>query len=495
MFRSQVAIQRHLKDAHNIITSSPTRNVANIRIRDSSSPRRVRIKHRCALCLKMFRSKVGIERHLKEVHNGGISSTSSQPMIINVLGTASVRQVEQLTLSVDDSASTSNVDKKSNTRSPRVLVNVLETTSLQVEQVTQTVDELAVKSNVNKKSNTRQPRIQVKHTCALCSKTFRSKVGIERHLKEAHDGVVAPAKTNESDNFDDKFYYTCDNCGKKFVDKVKLNRHLKKYSKTCTKMSVCDVCGKEFTNPRSMRRHRNTDHEDHLRNDDQLWGGTAISTTTAEDELADSLVVMIDNKKYYQCDLCPYIRNSRNRIIEHHRTHTGERPYFCEKCGKQFNNRTLLRNHLLGVHEGVRKFTCDICSKTFSSKHYVDEHRRIHTGEKPFVCDLCGSAYTHLTSLLTHKNRHSDSRKYQCPLCPETFVYRSSLNLHKKRHTGDLRHKCEECGKAFIDKQHLTRHLAVHTNVRPYPCNICGATFKLKKYLGSHKKTHSNKEK
>lgn len=329
-------------------------------------------------------------------------------------------------------------------------------------------------------------RIPIKYTCAFCSKTFRSKVGIKRHLKEAHDGVVASANDNTID-------HACPDCGKKFASQIKLNRHSKRCRKTCTEVSICDVCGKTLTNPQALRRHKNTSHKDPLV-DGNAWVGTASATTPAEDKLADSLVVRINNMKHYQCDKCQYNSKCRNRIIEHYRTHTGERPYFCEKCGKQFTNLNLLQNHSLRVHEGAKKFSCGICSKTFANKQYVEEHRRTHTGEKQSVCHLCGAAFIYRSNLRTHMSKHDKLRKYKCSLCPETYLYPTNLMLHMRKHRGEYRFKCKECGKEFLSGQHLSRHMAVHSDARPFPCGICGAMFKLKKHVWSHMKTHENKK-
>ena len=37
----------------------------------------------------------------------------------------------------------------------------------------------------------------------------------------------------------------------------------------------------------------------------------------------------------------------------------------------------------------VKTFACDLCGKSFKQKTYMTIHRLIHTGEKPYECDIC----------------------------------------------------------------------------------------------------------
>ena len=39
-------------------------------------------------------------------------------------------------------------------------------------------------------------------------------------------------------------------------------------------------------------------------------------------------------------------------------------------------------------HTKEKQYVCDLCGKQFRDKQRLDNHRRIHTGETPYKCDF-----------------------------------------------------------------------------------------------------------
>ncbi|XP_054647117.1 gastrula zinc finger protein XlCGF53.1-like [Dunckerocampus dactyliophorus] len=113
-------------------------------------------------------------------------------------------------------------------------------------------------------------------------------------------------------------------------------------------------------------------------------------------------------------------------------------------------------------HAVSKSQDCNFCGKLFPSREDMIMHRASHTGESPVSCAMCGKSFANKTTLGIHMRIHTGEKPYACSLCGKRFTQNGSLKIHLRTHSGEKPYSCSQCTASFNNPSNLRRHMITH---------------------------------
>ncbi|XP_050697924.1 uncharacterized protein LOC126986129 isoform X2 [Eriocheir sinensis] len=299
------------------------------------------------------------------------------------------------------------------------------------------------------------------YNCDKCEEMFRYQHQLVSHKHQVHQSLEAQ--------------YECQVCGLEFPVVQELKRHMVTHAGSV--LISCGVCGQTFPDRPSLKAHTVT------------HGGST--------------------ERSNKCESCSVEFASKSELTRHIVKYQGtcnpnkSEGVRCATCGEDLPTLEALKVHRRTAHptpevtpgSGKKGFECDYCGKTFNCRSNLRDHLVVHTGEKPYPCDICGKSFSFIHNMKTHRLTHNEGRNEVCPYCDKAYKSKISLYYHMKK--GNCKglstkevpegyHRCTECLQMFASEERYKIHKDKGHCQVSHRCQHCGLRCSTEVRLHNH---------
>ncbi|CAH0549444.1 unnamed protein product [Brassicogethes aeneus] len=290
-------------------------------------------------------------------------------------------------------------------------------------------------------------------TCQLCFKTSASEYHLQQHLNKIHS-----ANKVKDDFMSQKFQAFDFQSVKQSFMKQELIEQQKLHNQNATDSSDDDEDDKNNL----------LDAPKEIDSSSNLYTNI-ITNYTPPVNIGD-----------HKCNKCG--KNFQKKpMLKKHKKNCRPRPQKdlltrCKSCARVFKDRQSLTKHLDNYHS---EYSCEICHVQVQSKCEIVSHIRFSHPKCHLICKICGNILRSKEDLNKHVQNHGES--FICQFCADSIPSKIKLKMHVlSLHRKILSLSCGVCLKLF-ETQHILRdHVKLVHKDQLSPltsCTVCGKNY------------------